>query len=95
MRITIRGFGRRLLDLQLMAPLRRPGPVSAPAAPDCDPHGTLAAQVEQGSEPAPGFGFRGSTTTIVCGDPPGTGGSGGGGGGGGFSGDESVRITVT
>jgi hypothetical protein len=68
MRIIIDGFGRRLIDLELLKPLHRPA--AAPVtAPDCDPHGTLASQVEQASEPAPGFGFRGSASTVMCGVP--------------------------
>lgn len=94
MRITIDGFGRRLLDLELFRPLRKPGPPTAPGGdvPGCDPRSTVAAQVEQAGEPSPGFGFRGSTSTVICESPPG---GGGGGSGGSFSGGESVRITVT
>ena len=66
MRLIIEGFGRRLADLELWAPLlSRPGPSQAapdrpvPSAdvPDRDPHGTTAGQVEQASEPPVAFGF--------------------------------------
>ena len=62
MRIIIDGFGWRLVDLELVKPLRKP----APEQPGCDPCSTVAAQVEQASEPSPGSGFRGSTSTVVC-----------------------------
>lgn len=66
MRIIIDGFGRRLADIELFQPLRKPGAVPPPpAAPGYDPHGTTGGQVEQAAEPAPGFGFAGSTKTVV------------------------------
>lgn len=64
MRIIIEGWGRKVIDLELLTPLRRPA--AADPVPGTDPRSTLAAQVEQASEPAPGFGFAGSTGTVMA-----------------------------
>ncbi len=61
MRLVIEAFGRRVVDLELMAPLRTSSPASpspAPSPPACDTHSTTASQVEQADDGvhAP-FGF--------------------------------------
>lgn len=71
-RLIVQAAGWSLVDIDVLSPLRKPTPITPPLTevPDRDPHSTLSAQVEQGAEPAPGFGFRGSTGTVVaCGTP--------------------------
>jgi hypothetical protein len=60
-RLVIEAFGKRVVDLELMAPLR-PSPASAAPAsqspPAYDTHSTTAGQVEQADDGvAPPFGF--------------------------------------
>jgi hypothetical protein len=79
-RLVIEGFGRRMVDLEVWSPLSKPVPVPVPvpaaaperdtaAAPERDTASTLSSQVEQASEPAPGFGFHGSASTLMCREP--------------------------
>lgn len=61
MRIVIEAFGKRVVDLELMAPLRSsPAPAAPPppSPPPYDTHSTTASQVEQADDGvhAP-FGF--------------------------------------
>jgi hypothetical protein len=68
-RLIVQAAGWSLIDLDLVSRLR-PAVRAVPDIPGHDPHGTLAAQVEQASEPAPGFGFAGSVAPVVaCGKP--------------------------
>lgn len=57
------GFGRRLLDLELMVPLRPaavvlvPEPAAAEEIPGHDPRSTTASHIEGAYEPPVGFGL--------------------------------------
>jgi hypothetical protein len=69
-RIIVEGFGRRVIDMELWgAPLRRPSAPAVPDVPGHDPHSTLASQVEQASEPPPGFGLGFGLGTVVARKP--------------------------
>ena len=58
-RLVVEAFGRRVVDLELMAPLRPPATALAPAAlPAYDTHSTTASHVEQADDGVHGpFGF--------------------------------------
>jgi hypothetical protein len=65
-RIIITARGWRLIDLDIMVRVP-PKTATVPASHAMpDPAGTVAAQVEQGAEPAPGFGFAGHVGTVVA-----------------------------
>ena len=74
MRILIEAAGRRIIDLKVMVMIPARGSPAGPARGTAlagDPHGTVAAQVEQAGEPSPGFGFAGSVATVIArGDGP-------------------------
>lgn len=65
-RLIIQAGGWSLIDLDLLTRLSVTAVRPVQDIPGHDPHGTLAAQVEQADEPAPGFGFAGSSSHIVA-----------------------------
>lgn len=69
-RLIIQAGGWSLVDIDVLSRLQATPVRTAPDVPGHDPHSTTFAQVEQASEPAPGFGFAGSVAPVVaCGEP--------------------------
>lgn len=70
-RLIVQAAGWSLIDIDVLSRLRATPARTIPDTPGHDPHGTLASQVEQADEPAPGFGFAGSVRPVVARkDPP-------------------------
>jgi hypothetical protein len=70
-RLIVQAAGWSLIDIDLVTRLDATPVRTVLDVPGHDPHGTLAAQVEQASEPSPGFGFAGSVAPVVARkDPP-------------------------
>lgn len=59
MRLVIEAFGRRVIDLELLAPVHgsSPHPAAGAAVPAYDPRSTTGAHIEQGDDGVRGFGF--------------------------------------
>jgi hypothetical protein len=69
-RLIIQAGGWSLVDIDILSRLHVTPVRTVPDVPGHDPHSTLAAQVEQADEPAPGFGFAGSVRPVVARDVP-------------------------
>lgn len=69
-RLIVQAAGWSLIDIDLMTRLNATPVRTIPDVPGHDPHGTLASQVEQASEPSPGFGFAGSVAPVVAREDP-------------------------
>ena len=65
-RLIVQAAGWSLIDIDVLSRLRAAPVRTVPDIPGHDPHGTLASQVEQASEPSPGFGFAGSVAPVVA-----------------------------
>ena len=66
MRIIVQHGDRNLIDLGIWTRRKTAVVLAEPDRPGPDPGSTVAAQIEQADEPAPGFGFRGAVKTVVA-----------------------------